>query len=91
MPRYEIEVYELYISKIIVEADDAPAAVQKCKSGQGTEIVNGSLEFIEMADMYAVSAEHASSHPKIRQELVDADTNLAGIYSVELNVGHQAC
>jgi len=49
MPKYEIEQYEIYVSKYRVEADSEAHAIQKLFDGEN-EPVDDSLEYVETAE-----------------------------------------
>jgi hypothetical protein len=49
MPKYEIEQYEIYVSKYRVEANSAAEAIQKLFDGEN-EPVDDSLEYVETAE-----------------------------------------
>lgn len=49
MPVYEIEQYEIWSSKVRIEADDKIQAIKLWEDGAGEPIDNSS-EYIEMAD-----------------------------------------
>jgi hypothetical protein len=49
MPKYEIEQYEIYVSKYRVEANSEADAIQKLFDGEN-EPVDDSLEYVEVAE-----------------------------------------
>jgi len=77
---YKVEWYELHCSSIVVEADNPTEAVKKVREGEG-EYIDGSSDFIELADSYGMS----------KDQQIDAGINpddldggiLCGIRSVE--------
>ena len=56
MARYEIEQYELHVSKFRVEAASESEAVAKLFDGAG-EAIDNSLEFIEVAEDFGLPVE----------------------------------
>jgi len=56
MPTYEIEQYELHVSKYRVQANSEDEALAKLFAGEG-EPVDQSQEFIEVADDYGLPAD----------------------------------
>jgi hypothetical protein len=65
MPMFEIEQYELHVSKYRVAADNRAEAIAKLFAGE-VDSVEQSQEFIEVADEYGLSAEE---FPELVQEL----------------------
>lgn len=53
---YEIEQYELHLTKFQVEADDPADAINNLFLGQG-EPVDNSTELVEVADKYGMSLD----------------------------------
>jgi hypothetical protein len=49
MPKYEVEQYEIYISKYRVEAKSEAEAIQKLFEGEN-QPVDDSLEYVETAE-----------------------------------------
>lgn len=49
MPIYEIEQFEMHTQKYRVEADSEAQAIQRLFAGEA-DVVDGSLEFIQVAD-----------------------------------------
>jgi hypothetical protein len=49
MPKFEIEQYEIYVSKYRVEAKSEAGAIQKLFDGEN-EPVENSLEYVETAE-----------------------------------------
>jgi hypothetical protein len=49
VPRFEIEQYEIYVSKYRVEAESEAAAIQKLFDGEN-EPVDDSLEYVEVGE-----------------------------------------
>jgi hypothetical protein len=56
MPTFEIEQYELHLTKFQVEADDETDAIAKLFLGQG-EPVDNSTELVQVADEYGMSLD----------------------------------
>ena len=56
MPTFEIEQYELHVTKFTVEGDDPADAIAKLFLGQG-EPVDNSTELVEVADEYGMSLD----------------------------------
>lgn len=65
MPIYEIEQYELHVSKYRVLANSKGEAIAKLFAGEG-EPVEQSQEFLEVADDYGLPADE---FPELAQEL----------------------
>jgi hypothetical protein len=76
MPTYEIEQYELHVSKYRVQANSEGDAIAKLFAGEG-EPVDQSLEFIEVANDYGLPADE---FPELVQEL--AKLGVAGVGDV---------
>ena len=56
MPTFEIEQYELHTAKYRIEANSEGEALGKLYEGEG-ELVEDSMEFIEVADDYGLPAD----------------------------------
>ena len=56
MPKYEIEQYEIHVSKYRVEANSEAEAIQKLFDGEN-EPVDGSLEYVETAEDIGVPVD----------------------------------
>jgi len=56
MPKFEIEQYEIYVSKYRVEANSAADAIQKLFDGEN-EPVDDSLEYVETAEDIGLPVE----------------------------------
>lgn len=56
MPTYDIEQYELHVQRYRIEADDEADAIGKLFLGEG-DLVDNSLEFVEIADDYGMPVE----------------------------------
>ena len=56
MPTYELEQYELHVTKYRVEATDKGEAVAKLFAG-GADPMDNSTEYIEVADDYGMPAD----------------------------------
>lgn len=52
MPKYHVEVYELYAQVYEVEADSEDAAIEAYMDGEGTAL-DDALDYIETADKYS--------------------------------------
>jgi hypothetical protein len=74
MPDYEIEQYELHTSKYRVAAASEAEAIAKLFRGEG-ELVDNSLEFIEVADYLGIPAEE---HPQLAAALQKLDVRQVG-------------
>jgi len=60
MPTFEIEQYELHTMKYRVRANSEAEAIARLLGGE-LEPVEGSLEFIEVADTLGLPANHYSN------------------------------
>ncbi len=60
MPTFEIEQYELHTMKYRVRANSQAEAIAKLLNGE-LEPVEGSLEFIEVAENLGLPANHYSN------------------------------
>jgi len=56
MPRFEIEQYELHVQTYRVEAEDEAHAIQRLFESEA-DPVEGSLEFVEVAEDFGLPAE----------------------------------
>ena len=56
MPTYQIEQYELHVTKYRIEADDETEAIAKLFAGEADPMDN-STEYIEVAEDYGMPAE----------------------------------
>ena len=65
MPMFEIEQYELCITKYEVKASSEAKAIAKLLNGEADAIDN-SQEYIEAAEDYGLSADE---HPELAREL----------------------
>ena len=83
MPEYEIEQYELYIQKNIVEAEDETEAIAKLMGGEG-DPVNEGLEFIAVAEDVGMPAENYPDLVRGLEEEWDCrlDVVISGIRSI---------
>jgi len=68
MPTYEVEQYELHITKYRVQAENEADAIVKLLDGEA-EAVDNSGEYVEIADDYGLPADED-------QELADQLRNL---------------
>ena len=84
MPVYELEVYELWLQTFLVEGANAAEAVRDFQNGTTIGVPGIGPEYIEMADAYGGDPEYISSDSQIKQELLAAGADLAGIYNIEL-------
>jgi hypothetical protein len=83
MPTYEIEQYELCVSKYRVEAADQPEAIARLFEGQA-EPVDESHEFIEIAKGVGLSAdEHRDWVESLRARGISVGEVLPSIRSIE--------
>ena len=83
MPTYEIEQYELHITKYEVEADNEAEAIAKLFAGKA-DAVDDSLEFIEVADVYGLPVgEHQELAEALRLRGIMVDKVIPSIRSIE--------
>lgn len=68
MPMYEIEQYELHISKYRVEASSEAEAIVKLLDGEADPVDN-SLEYIEVADDFGMPVDENRDLAKQLHEL----------------------
>jgi len=54
--QFEVEQYELHVQKYRISADNEAEAIEKLFDGDG-DVVNDSLEYIEVAEVYGLSAD----------------------------------
>lgn len=82
MPTYEIEQYELHVMKYRVEASGEAEAIAKLLDGEA-EPVDGSLEYIEIAEDFGLPAdEHRDLAETLRDRGVPVDAVIPSIRSI---------
>lgn len=77
MPIFEIEQYEISATTYRVEAASGAEAIAKLLDGDG-DIVNGSHDYIEVAEHCGLSAE---DHPQLAEELRSLDVPVGEVIS----------
>ena len=83
MPQFEIEQYELCITKYQVEASSEAEAIAKLLNGEADAIDN-SQEYIEVADDYGLpSDENQELAAELRELGVSVEEIIPSIRSVE--------
>jgi hypothetical protein len=80
---YEIEQYELHVSKYRVEAATEAEAIGKVFQGEG-EAVDNSLEYIEVAEDFGLPAdEYPDLARALRKQNIWVDAVIPSIRSIE--------
>lgn len=82
MPKFEIEQYELHVQKYLVAANSEAEAIAKLFRGDA-EPIDGSLEFVEVADDFGMpSDEHADLADELRDLGISVDEVIPSIRSI---------
>ena len=68
MPIYEIEQYEMHTQKYRVEADSEAHAIQRLFADEA-EVVDGSLEFIGVADDFGLPVDEFHNLAEVLRDL----------------------
>jgi len=85
MPRFEIEQYEVWLSKTVVEADDMNEAIRKLLDGEG-EPVDNSSEYIETDETRGMPTEMALELGiaiDLDDDILDEEWGISTIRSIE--------
>ena len=83
MPMFEIEQYELHVIKYKVKAKDEAQAIAKVLGGLA-EPVDGSLEYVEVAEDFGMPADEDQQLARQLRKLgVQMDEVIPSIRSVE--------
>ena len=83
MPEYEIEQYEIHVSKYRVEANSEAEAVATVLGGRG-EPVDNSQEYVEVCEDRGLPAdEHQDLADQLRAMGIPVDEVVPSIRSVE--------
>lgn len=83
MPMFEIEQYELHVIKYKVKAKDEAQAIAKVLNDEA-EPVDGSLEFVEVAEDFGLPADEDQHLARqLRKLRVQVDEVIPSIRSVE--------
>ena len=83
MPMFEIEQYELCITKYQVEASSEAEAIAKLLNGEA-DAIDDSQEYIEVADAYGLPVdEHQEMAAELRNLGVSVNEIISSIRSVE--------
>lgn len=83
MPTYEVEQYELHITKYRVQAASEAQAIVKVLNGTALPVDN-SQEYVEVADGYGMPVEdHPEFAEALRGQGVPVDAVIPSIRSVE--------
>jgi hypothetical protein len=90
MPNYEIELFELYVSKYRIEADSEAGAIVKLYAGEG-EAVDNSPEYVQVADDYGMPTDENPELVKALEERgVSVGENfISSIRSIEEVCSHE--
>ncbi len=83
MPMFEIEQYELHLTKYQVEATNEAHAIVRLLGGEA-DAVDNSQEFIEVAEDFGLPAdEHQQLAAELRDLGVPVDEIISSIRSIE--------